>query len=274
MATVSTTPMAAEPRLDLLSGTPRAHAVDRWIYVAMAAWFILIVLVGFIPDSVRKIAAVEAGIRPAFPLIMHVHAVLMGSFLLVLLAQATLVASGRCGLHQRLGVAGVSIAAALVAAGFMLVPTNYNDALELSRSGSEAARTAMTARVLQLENILLLQLRSGILFALFITIAAVARGRNSGLHKRMMILGTAVPLEAAFARMTWLPSSLPVSPWSVQVLVLLAVAPLLAWDLLRNRYVHRAYWIWFLVFTATWAVIELAWNTPWWHSTARQMLGS
>jgi len=32
---------------DVLSGTPRAHAIDRWIYVFMAVWFIAIVLVGF-----------------------------------------------------------------------------------------------------------------------------------------------------------------------------------------------------------------------------------
>jgi hypothetical protein len=239
----------------------------------MAAWFILIALVGFIPDSVMKIAAVQAGMRPAFPFVLHAHAVLMGSFLLLLLAQTSLVASGRCELHLRLGVVGVAVAAALVVAGFTLVPTNYHLALELSRSGSEAAQTAMAARVTQLENVLLLQLRSGILFTLFITTAVCARGRNGGLHKRMMILGTAIPLEAAFARMTWLPSSLPASPWSIQVLVLLAVAPLFIWDVLRNRYVHRAYWAWATVFAASWAMIELAWNTPWWHSTARQLLG-
>ena len=41
---------------DALSGTPRAHAIDRWIYVFMAVWFIVIVLVGFIPDAMMKVA--------------------------------------------------------------------------------------------------------------------------------------------------------------------------------------------------------------------------
>ena len=62
-----------------LSGTPRAHAIDRWIFVAMAAWFIVIVLVGFIPDAIGKVAAVKSGTQPPFPPILHVHAVLMGS---------------------------------------------------------------------------------------------------------------------------------------------------------------------------------------------------
>ena len=90
-----------QKRPDILSGTPRAHSVDRWIYVFTAASFVVIVLAGFIPSSMAKIAAVQAGERPPFPLLMHLHALLMGSFLLLLLAQTTLVAVGRCDLHRR-----------------------------------------------------------------------------------------------------------------------------------------------------------------------------
>src|SRR6476469_8077769 len=98
MATIASGNMRREELPDVLSGTPRAHAIDRWIYVFMAAWFIAIVLTGFIPDSLNKIAAVQAGQRPPLPLVMHAHAVLMGSFLLLLLAQTTLVATGRSDL--------------------------------------------------------------------------------------------------------------------------------------------------------------------------------
>ncbi len=50
-----------------LSGTPRAHAIDRWIYVLMAAWFIAIVLVGFIPDAMMKVGAGECRGAAAVP---------------------------------------------------------------------------------------------------------------------------------------------------------------------------------------------------------------
>jgi hypothetical protein len=43
--------------------------------------FIVITLTGFIPDSLQKIAAVQSGARPPFPVVLHMHAVLMGSFL-------------------------------------------------------------------------------------------------------------------------------------------------------------------------------------------------
>ena len=51
MATVAERFSLKERRPDLLSGTPRAHAIDRWIFVFTAAWYILIVLTGFIPDK-------------------------------------------------------------------------------------------------------------------------------------------------------------------------------------------------------------------------------
>ena len=78
MATVLREPVDDRP-FDYLSGTPRAHALDRWIYVVMAAWFIFVVLVGFIPDSMMKMEMVRLGQRPPFPAILHAHAILMGS---------------------------------------------------------------------------------------------------------------------------------------------------------------------------------------------------
>ena len=77
--------------------------VDRWIFVLMAAWFIAITLTAFIPSSLEKIAAVEVGMRPPFPMMLHAHAVLMGAFLVLLLVQALLVATGRQQYHQKLG---------------------------------------------------------------------------------------------------------------------------------------------------------------------------
>ena len=75
----------------------------------MAAWFIAIVLAGFIPDSLQKIGLVQTGQRAPFPLVLHMHAVLMGSFLLLLLAQSWLMATGRSAQHMRLGLVGMEL---------------------------------------------------------------------------------------------------------------------------------------------------------------------
>lgn len=273
MATVAANTTGAQQWPDRLSGTPRAHSVDRWIYVAMAAWLIFIVLVGFIPDSVMKVAAVQAGMRPPFPLILHAHAVLMGAFLLLLLAQTTLVAVGRCEQHRRLGMAAMVLVPALVVAGFILAPTMYHSAWQAAHSGPPAVREAMTARLPVIENILLLQIRIGILFPLLIAMALRARGTDAGFHKRLMILATAVPVEAAIARMTWLPTTMPETPFWPHVYVLLTVVPMFVLDVIRNRRVHRAYWLWLGLYTVTWLAVELAWDKPWWHATAQRIMG-
>src|SRR6476659_8549317 len=125
MATAAGAYTKYQPHTDILSGTPRAHAIDRWIFVFMAAWFIVITLAGFIPDSIMKVGMVQAGARPPFPLVLHMHAVLMGSFLSLLLAQTWLMATGRRELHMRLGIAGMVLAVLLVAVGCVLAPTMY-----------------------------------------------------------------------------------------------------------------------------------------------------
>src|SRR3954451_13794559 len=125
MATVAAPLYEKRRPPDALSGTPRAHAIDRWIFVFMAAWFIAITLAGFVPDSIMKVGMVRAGARPPFPAVLHMHAVLMGSFLLMLLTQTWLMATGRRSLHMQLGVFGMMLAAALVAVGFVLAPTMY-----------------------------------------------------------------------------------------------------------------------------------------------------
>ncbi|MGZ2412863.1 hypothetical protein ACUXST_002305 [Sphingomonas sp. F9_3S_D5_B_2] len=273
MATVANTVRTKRERVDLLSGTPRAGFVDRWIYVFMAATFVVVVLVGFVPDSLMKIGMVKAGTRPPLPLAMHVHAVLMGSFLLLLVAQTVLVATGRCSLHRKLGMAAMVLAPALVLAGAVLAATNYHQAWETAQSGPPAMRAAMAARIPHLDNILLLQMRIGFLFPLFLAIGLRARGRDAGFHKRMMMIATAMPLPAAIDRMTWLPTTLPFSPVSTDLYVVLVLSPMIAWDAVRNRGVHRAYWVWLPIYVAASVVVRLLWDTPGWHATARHIMG-
>ncbi len=273
MATLAEPIAAPERRLDVLSGTPRAHAVDRWIYVFTAASFVAIVLAGFIPSSLAKVAAVQAGERAPFPLVLHFHAVLMGTFLVLLLAQTTLVATGRCDLHRRLGLLSMVIAPAIVVAGFILVPTTYHGAWAAAQAAPPAMKEQLQQVVLFVDNIMLLQLRIGILFPLFLIIGLRARGKDAGLHKRMMILATAMALPAGIDRIPWLPSSVPASPLSPDLYTLLAVSPMFLWDVIRNCGVHRAYWIWLGVNLPFAVAVHGLWGTDWWHATARQIMG-
>jgi hypothetical protein len=273
MATLAGGFFQPDRRTDLLSGTPRAHAIDRWIFVFMAAWFIAIVLTGFIPDSIMKIGMVRAGVRPPFPLVMHMHAVLMGSFLLLLLAQTVLMATGRREYHMKLGIAAFVLAPALVVVGLVLAPTMYHETWNALQSAPPAVRQKLQDLLSFKENVLLLQMRVGLLFPLFLVIGLRARGGNAGLHKRMMILATAIPLPAGIDRIAWLPTMMPASTLAADLYTLLAVSPMFAWDVIRNRSIHRAYWIWLAVFLPFSVVVNALWDTPWWHSMARQIMG-
>jgi hypothetical protein len=273
MATIAERITVPQPRPDILSGTPRAHSIDRWIFVFMAAWFIVIVLTGFVPDSLKRIAAVRAGELPPFPLVLHFHAVLMGSFLLVLLAQTWLMATGRDALHKQLGALGMVLAVSLIVAGFILAPTIYHQMWDAAHSWVPGAAEKFGGKVHFLENIILMQSLAGISFGLFLAIGLAARARDAGLHKRMMILATAMPLTAAFVRIPLLPTTMPVSPLSLILCVLAAVSPMLVWDVMRNGRVHNAYWIWIAVWLPLVVAVNVAWDTPWWHAIARELMG-
>ena len=273
MATIVTQSNLSSRPKDLLSGTPRAHGLDRWIFVFMAGWFIAIVLTGFVPDSLMKIELVKAGQRAPFPPILHVHAVLMGSFMLFLLAQTLLVSTGRCETHRRIGLYGAVLAAALVVVGFMLAPTMYHQVWDALQVAPPEVKPSLQALNLWMDNILLLQMRIGFVFAILIVLGVRARHTNSGLHKRMMIIAPATALPAAFDRITWIPSTMPDSPVAPDLYVLFALAPLFLWDVLRNGYVHRAYAIFLAVALPFTVFVHAAWNTLWWHETAHRIMG-
>jgi hypothetical protein len=273
MATIAEKIAGQDRRADVLSGTPRAHAIDRWIFVFMAAWFIAIVLTGFIPDSIMKIGMVRSGQRAPFPIVLHMHAILMGSFLLLLLAQTWLMATGRRALHMQLGILGFVLAGALVVVGFVLVPTMYHLLWAAIQSSTGSVREDNLFSLRIWENILLLQMRIGILFALFLAIGARARDTNAGLHKRMMILATVMALPAGIDRIEWLPKTFPGSPLSVDLYTLAAISPMFLWDVIRNGRVHEAYWIWLAICLPFAVLVNMLWDKPWWHATAKTIMG-
>lgn len=246
--------------------------IDKWIYVGMAAFLVVVVLVGFIPDSLDKIAAVERAERPAFPVAMHVHAVLMGAWMMLLLTQTTLMAAGRRGMHMQLGITGMILAPALVIAGVFLVPTNLQLWAAFGETAPPPVQEGVQGFLHFMTNIALLQLRIAFCFLLMVYIGLRARKRDSGLHKRMMILATIAPLPAAFDRMPFLPNTMPGSPLTADVWPLMAIAPMFLWDLYRRRTIHRAYWIYAAIMVPTAIVINLLWESPWWHSFAPGLL--
>lgn len=255
-----------------LPAKPLALAVDRWIWVFMAAFFIAVTLAGFIPDAIMKVGMVQAGARPPFPPVLHVHAVLMGAFLLVLLAQAWLMATGRRDRHMLLGRAAFLLVPAIVVVGFILVPTIYQQVWHGAQAAPPPVREKLGQTLLFLDNIALLQLSAGILFPVCIWLALRARRTDPGFHKRMMFLAVAVPLSAGIDRIPWLPSTTPASPLSTELYVLLAVSPIFLWDVVRHRTVHRAGLVWLGLFLPFAIATYVLWDTQGLHAMVPRIL--
>jgi hypothetical protein len=248
--------------------------VDRWIYVFMAVLFIATVLAGFIPDSREMLSDVAAAKRPPLPPILHVHAVLMGSWLLLLLAQAVLMATGRSAFHKQLGLISVVLAPAMVIAGFLLIPAIDSQIIDGIRHGPPPVADELRHILPIVLNIMLIQIRVGIVFAILVTLGLLARKSDPETHKRLMFLSIFAALPAATDRITWLPSSVPGSALTVELWPLLVLAPMFLWDLYRLQRIQRAYWIWLGVTLIPAIAMHALWNNPWWYKTALTMLGA
>jgi len=265
-------------QVNITSGAARhspslAEIVDRWFYVGMAVLVIAIVLVGFLPDSVMRVSDIAAGKRGPFLWQAHFHALTMASWMALLLAQTTLMATGRRGWHMQLGMLGMVLAPLLVIAGVLLVPANFAARIAFAEADGVTSAAEIEQMIRGMTNTAALQLRNGFCFAVLVVIALAARRRDAGLHKRLLILATIAPTGAAFARMTFLWSSLPANPASTLLWPTVCLVPMLGWELYRGRGVHRAYWIYLAVAVSTGLAVAVAWNNPIWQNFARPILG-
>jgi len=265
-------PQTANP-LDLnpLGQKPDWANIDRWVFVAMAALLFVTVLVGFIPSSIGKVAAVEAGQRAPFLPILHVHAVLMGSWILLLMVQTSLIASNNSAMHKKLGLVSLVLMPAIVVTGFILVPSNFAVIWSLDPTIVPSAVIAETKIIIS--NIALLQFRVGILFPVFIGLALYFRKTDSDTHKRLMILAVIATIPAAINRITWVPHSLPEMGFSPDLYTLLFVLPLFTYDLLRHKRIQRAYTIWVIAWLPCTVLVNLFWGSEWWLATVPKLMG-
>lgn len=254
---------------------PFAVVIDRWIYVIMAALILTVVLVGFIPDSIMMLNRVEAGVESPIPPILHVHAVLMGSWILLLLAQATLMATGRRGHHMQLGMIAAILVPAIVVAGFVLVPVRHQQLhADIAAAPPDTAGFLQSEIVPLATNILLAQIRIGVIFPLLVGVALYLRTRDPETHKRLMVLATVSALPAATDRMTFLPTTLPDSPLTMDVYMLMIALPLILWDLYRGRLLQRAYVVWLALVIPSAIAMNALWGTAWWQSVGPQLVGT
>ena len=243
--------LPAQPARPIALAEPRFYAGMAWLFVIVA-------ITGFGPRSV----AIVRGLMPLPPLVVHLHAAVMASWVSLLAVQATLSLTGRMDLHRKAGMASLLVGPLVLIMLIAVTVVRQNDAF-----GTPGGPFV--------NNILFLQLRSIVLFPTFLIWALRTRRTDPQTHKRMILMATLMLLDAAIARMGWLPyNSFPKSYFSIHMYLLLLLVPALLYDVIRTGRVHKA-WLWGLGLTLPWVIAtEFVWDTHWWREFGPKLVGA
>jgi len=202
----------------------RPRTRDRRLYTWVAVFLPLIVLAGFARTYYLK------GLfgTPALPsTLVHFHGLIMTAWVVLFVAQVSLVAARRTRTHQRLGIAGGILAALVVTVGVLT-------------ARAAAARGASPPGVAALQ-FLAIPLGDMVVFAVLIGVALYYR-RKLETHKRLMLLAAVSLLTPAIARipLSFIETGGPLVFFGLSDLCLLACVAI---DAYKNRKLNPVF-IW------------------------------
>lgn len=236
----------------------RQHRHDRSmvIGVVLTIWFAIIS--GFGIDMVKRAYNGQLG----FPLVVHLHVLAYGSWLVLLGVQVWLVRTRRTALHRRLG----PVALALIPAMLVLGPAT---------ALTQATNPYMPDRWIAWLSVELTNaFGSGTLL-----IAGYAARRHPAAHRHLMLLGTIAMTEPGFSRIweaplaTWWGEGYLPFYFSTYIGTFLLVGALGAYNLVTRGRLHAAYVLGALWILANEAMATWLFYQPYWLATARVMTG-
>src|SRR6266852_6061533 len=99
-----------------MSSSIQTTGRDRRLYICFAVFMPVIVLVGFARTYYLK---GFFGTPPLPGLLVHLHGIVMTSWVVLFVAQVSLVATGRTRTHQRLGLLGAVLAPLVIVVGVL-----------------------------------------------------------------------------------------------------------------------------------------------------------
>ena len=222
--------------------SPGQHRSRNRFFVWIALTMLVAVALGFGPSFYLR----PFSERPALPLHVVLHGVVLTTWYLLLLAQVLLVDRGRTDLHRKLGVAGVLLAAAVFATGIQV---------HLALPGRVPPE-----QLAQVVDFTIMGMGGLLAFPVLITLA-VAWRRQPAVHKRLVFWAFVLTIGPAFAPSRPLGAFLdglvaPALPFFPSDL--LWFGALLAYDWRTLRRIHPVTWIGFLTLSI-YLIFGLAW---------------
>ena len=212
-----------------MAATPHvpARVNDRRLYKLAAILIPLIVLAGFARTYYLK----PFFHTPDLPgRIVHLHGIVMTAWVLLFIAQVTLVAKRRTRIHQRLGILGGILAALVVTVGTL---TALFAAAREHTPGPPALQ------------FLIIPLGDMFIFGVLIGLALYYR-RKLHVHKRLMLLAAINLLTPAIARipLSFITNGGPLAFFGLTDLCLLVAV---GFDTVKNRRLHPVF-LWGSIF--------------------------
>lgn len=189
---------------------------DHRFFPAVAWLMLVTVFVGFAPSYYLAGAS-----REPLPMVVHVHAVVFSCWILLLITQTSLAASGRIGVHRRLGIAGFILACLLLIMGVWV-------ATELLASGYPK-HDPTGFYIIPITNI--------VAFTVLIALSYRAR-LDSATHKRLIIVASTALMTAPIARLHF--AVVHFRPSAAERFSYIFIVLLIAYDLWATRRIHRA----------------------------------
>jgi hypothetical protein len=225
---------------------------DRRLYILAAIITPLIVLAGFARTYYLK----PFFSTPDLPdRIVHLHGIVMTTWVLLFIVQISLVATRRTRVHMRLGIAGAVLAVLVVVVGVLT-------ALTAAARGATPGPPPLAFLVVPLGDMFI--------FAVLIGLALYFRHKLQ-VHKRLMLLAAINLLTPAIARipLSFIYNGGPLAFFGLTDLVLLGFV---AYDTFKHRRLHPVF-LWGSIFIIAMQPLRLLLaGTSLWMSFAAAMV--
>lgn len=200
---------------------------SRLFFVGMALLLTAIVFIGFWPSYFGPLLSGEAPGHPQGMIetswIMHLHGTVFMGWMALLLSQTTLIAQGRTRTHMRLGRIGMSLGVVVFLIGLLITFQ------QMRRFVSEGLATWAETPVAAWRSLATIAQ-----FTVLLGLGYAYRTRPPT-HKRYMIFATIALVQAATSRMAYL-----LGPWSMEIMFVVMVSPIFAYDYYRERHIRPA----------------------------------
>lgn len=237
---------------------PTTARADSVFFSGMALAMAAVVFTGFAPSwFLRSYIAAPVPLPPLSPLII-LHGTAFTLWMMLFIAQSSLVAANRRDIHRKLGWCGLGLALAMLVLGYMAAVNSLRQGITPLPAIPPAAFFAVP-------------ILSLLAFAPTVSLGILNRKRPNH-HKRYMLLAAMGLLIPAAARIPlwYFPAISPlVFGYATADVFFLA---LLAYDYFRLGKIHPATWIGGAILIASEPGRVLVGQTSWWQAFANSLI--